>query len=123
MPPKALMHPWENTKSPWVRIHLDLVGPYLGKVFLVVDSYSKWLDAVPMSNTKTTLLVESLRHSFTTHGLSFVIVTDNGPSFTSNKFKTFVQKNRIKHIFTAPYQTTSNGMIHSNIQKCNQKDY
>ena len=79
-------------KIPWVRIHLDLVGPYLGKKFLVVDSYSKWLDAVPMSNTKTTLLVQCIRHSFATHGLSFVIVTDNGFSFTSNKFKTFVQK-------------------------------
>ena len=86
-------------KIPWVRIHLDLVGPYLGKKFLVVDSYWKWLDAVPMSNTKTTLLVQCIRHSFATHGLSFVIVTDNGFSFTSNKFKTFVQKKQNKTYF------------------------
>ena len=100
MPSKAFMHPWENAKSPWVRIHLDFAGPYLGKMLLVlVDSYSKWLDVIPMPNTKTTSLVECLRYSFVTRGLPFVIVTDNGPSFISNEFKTFVQKNGIKHIF------------------------
>ena len=50
-----------------------------------------------MSNTKTTSLVECSGHSSATHGLPFVVVTDNGPSFISNKFKLFVQKNEIKH--------------------------
>ena len=31
MPSKALMYPWENSKSLWVRIHLDYTGPYLEK--------------------------------------------------------------------------------------------
>ena len=111
MSSKVLMHPWENSKSPWVRIHLDYLGPYLEKMILVfVDSYSKWVDVIPMSNTKTTFLLECLRYSFATHGLPFVIVTDNGTSFISNKFKTFVQKNGIKHVFTAPYYPSSNGM-------------
>ena len=111
------MHPWENAKSPWLRVHLDFAGPYLGKMFLVlVDSYSKWLDVTPMSNTKTTLLVECLRHSFVTHGLPFAIVTDNRPSFTSNEFKAFVQKNGIKHIFTAPCHPSSNGMAEPPVQ-------
>ena len=42
MPSKALMQPGKNARSPLVRIHLDLAGPYLGKMFLVlVDSCSK----------------------------------------------------------------------------------
>ena len=53
MPSKALIHPWENAKFPWVRIHLDFAEPYLGKMFLVlVDSYSKSLDVIPMSNIR-----------------------------------------------------------------------
>ena len=101
----ALIHPWDHTKSPWVTIHLDFVRPFLGKMFLfLVDSYSKWFDVIPVSNTNTASLVEYLRQSFATHGfLPFVILTDNGPSFKTNEFKTFVQKNGIKHIFTAPY--------------------
>lgn len=99
----ALIHPWDHTKSPWVTIHLDFVRPSLGKMFLfLVDSYSS---VIPVSNTNTTSLVECLRQSFATHGfLPFVILTDNRPSFKTNEFKTFVQKNGIKHIFTAPYR-------------------
>ena len=91
----ALIHPWDHTKSPWVTIHLDFVRPFLGKIFLfLVDSYSKWFDVILVSNTNTTSLVECLRQSFATHGfLPFVILTDNGPSFKTNEFKTFVQKN------------------------------
>ena len=58
---KALMHPWENAKSPWVRIHEGFAETYIGKMFIVlVDSYSKWFYVIPMSNANTTLLVEFL---------------------------------------------------------------
>ena len=97
------MHPFKSTKSSWVGIHLDFPGPYKKMFLLLLDSYSKWLDVIPMSNTKTTSTIECLRQSFATHSWPFVKVTTNGPSFISNKFKTFVQKNGIKHIFRAPY--------------------
>ena len=40
--------------------------------------------------------------------------------FISNELKTFVQKNGVKHIFTAPYQPSSNGMAERSFQvlKC-----
>ena len=74
--------------------------------------------------TKTTLLVECIRHCFATHGLPFVIVTNHGPSFIRNKFKTLIQKNGIKHIFTAPYHPSLNSMDGTicSVQKCNKKD-
>ena len=33
---KALIHPWDNTKTPWVRIHQIFARPYLGNMFLVL---------------------------------------------------------------------------------------
>ena len=48
MPTKATLHHWENITQPWTRLHIDIAGPFLGKVFfLIVDSYSKWIDAFP----------------------------------------------------------------------------
>ena len=45
MPSKAPMHPWENSQKPWMRIHLDFAGPYLGNMFLIIsDSYSNNCD-------------------------------------------------------------------------------
>ena len=57
-----------------------------------------------------------MRQSFPTHGLPFIIVTGNGPSFTSNEFKLFNEKNGIKHIFSAPYHPSSNGMAERSVQ-------
>ena len=38
----ALVYPWERTNNPWVRLHIDYLGPFMGKMFLViVDSCSK----------------------------------------------------------------------------------
>ena len=42
MPASVPIHHWERTTKPWVRIHIDFEGPYLGKMFLVLtDTYSK----------------------------------------------------------------------------------
>ncbi|KAG5865080.1 hypothetical protein JTB14_038365 [Gonioctena quinquepunctata] len=30
MPPKAVLHPWEETREPWTRLHIDFAGPTQG---------------------------------------------------------------------------------------------
>ena len=48
-PPKTTLHPWEFPKRPWHRLHVDFAGPIRGTTyFLVIDSYSKWLEIIPM---------------------------------------------------------------------------
>ena len=45
-----------------------------------------------MSDIKTVTVIDALRTSFATHGLSYIIVSDNGPSFTSKELETFFIK-------------------------------
>lgn len=40
----ALTHPQENTTPQWVRMHLDFAGPFMAKIFLILDSYAKWIE-------------------------------------------------------------------------------
>ena len=41
-PEVAPLHPWEWPQRPWTRIHIDYVGTFLRKMFLVsIDAYSK----------------------------------------------------------------------------------
>ena len=58
----------------------------------MMDASSKWLDAHIMSSMSSEKTIETLRSVFATHGLLQMIVTDNGPSFTSNEFREFTQK-------------------------------
>ena len=75
---KVPIHPWKSSQTPLMGIHLDFIGPYLEKIFLIIsDSYSKWLDIMPMNSVNTTSLTQCLKQSFSTHGLPFIILSNN----------------------------------------------
>jgi hypothetical protein len=79
MPPKTPLHQWEPPSGPWERIHIDHVGPILGKMYLVmIDAYSKWFELHIVKSTSSEETVKTLRMIFATHGLSTRLVSDNG---------------------------------------------
>jgi hypothetical protein len=109
-PASAPSHPWETPTEPWKRIHMDFAGPFLSKMFLiVVDAYSKWLEVAVMNEATSISTTNKLRQMFATHGIPQVTVSDNGPAFVGDDFKQFIQKNGIKHVYSAPYHPASNG--------------
>ena len=109
-PPAVTLHPWVWPSGPWDRIHVDFAGPFMNSMFLiVVDAYSKWVEVVPMSVTSTSKTIEVLREMLARYGLPRVLVSDNGPQFTSQEFDKWIQSNGIKHLRGAPYHPQSNG--------------
>ena len=59
MPASAPVHSWERTNNPWERLHTDYLGPFMGKMFLViVDSYSKWVEVFPVSNSASQTTID-----------------------------------------------------------------
>ena len=73
-----------------------------------------------MSSITTAKTIEKLRTLFANHGLPNKIVTDNGPSFTSEEFKFFMEKNGIKHVTSAAYHPSSNGLAERAVQTVKQ---
>ena len=60
-PQPAPLHPWEWPDRPWVRLHIDYAGPYLGNWFLiVVDAHSKWLEVKIVNSATTTSTIDHL---------------------------------------------------------------
>lgn len=120
-PSKAPVHPWEFTKNPWSRLHIDFAGPFRGKVFLlVVDSHSKWLEVSLMDSMSTAAVLKELRAMFARYGIPEVLVSDNGTAFTSAEFAEFTTKNQIRHITVAPYHPSSNGQVERMVQETKQ---
>ena len=117
LPPNVPLHPWSFPVKPWSRLHLDFAGPFQKRMFLIlIDAYSKWLEVIPMGSITTQATIETLKTIFCTHGLPEVIVTDNGPSFTSIQFREFSKQNGIRHIRSAPYHPESNGLAERAVQ-------
>lgn len=116
-PPKAELHPWEWPSHPWHRLHVDYAGPVQGKYFLVVvDAHSKWVEIFPTNGPSTSETIKNLRHCFCQFGFPVTVVSDNGPCFTSQDFKTFLTMNGVRHVTTSVYKPASNGLAERMVQ-------
>lgn len=110
--PPSITHHWEPAELPWQRVHLDFAGPVDGHMFLLaIDAHSKWPEVFPMKSTTASATITILRSLFARQGLPVVIVSDNGPQFTSEEFNQFLKRNGVKHVTSAPYHPQSNGQV------------
>ena len=110
-PAKSPLQNWDWPLEPWKRIHVDFAGPFMNKMFLIViDAHSKWLDVKIMNTITAADTIIELKEIFGTHGLPDQIVSDNGPSFTSEQFKLFCVSNCIEHITCSPWHPSGNGL-------------
>lgn len=77
VPPKAKLHNWNIPDKPWIRVQADFFGPIGNKMYLIViDSYSKFMEVVPMfNNTTSTATIKQLRKIFARYGLPLYFVT------------------------------------------------
>ncbi|UYV82662.1 K02A2.6-like [Cordylochernes scorpioides] len=109
MPP-ATISEWTWPEKPWHRLHLDLAGPFMGRMFLVlVDAYSKRIEIFIKDITSKTI-INHLREIFARFGLPEFVVIDNGRQFVSDEFEKFTKMNGIRHTKTSPYNPSTNGL-------------
>ena len=117
LPASSTLHPWDWPDRPWVRLHADYAGPIDGKmVLVVVDAHSKWVEAFVVSSGTSSATIERLRSVFARFGLPEILVTDNGSAFTSAEFETFMKRNGIRHLRSAPYHPATNGLAERTVQ-------
>ena len=77
VPAKVPIHSWEKATAPWMRIHIDFVGPFLGRMFLIIyNSFLKWIDAIPMRTITSSAVINPLRYTFSVHEIPYFIVID-----------------------------------------------
>ncbi|KAI4887000.1 hypothetical protein NFI96_027939, partial [Prochilodus magdalenae] len=113
------LHPWPWPTSPWQRIHIDFAGPFEGRMFfIIVDAHSKWPEVILMDSTSSARTIEVLRGLFSHYGVPEVLVSDNGPQFTSEEFTHFLTSNGITHKRSAPFHPATNGLAERFVQTC-----
>ncbi|KII68777.1 Pro-Pol polyprotein [Thelohanellus kitauei] len=110
--PDTPLYCWNVPDQPWERLHIDFTGPFDQRFwFVIVDSFSKWLEVHPVDSANTSNVIRLLDSTFSRFGVPSTVVSDNGSCFTSDEFRRFCRKFQIKHILTTPYHSRSNGAV------------
>ena len=85
-------------------------------LLIIVDAHSNWIDVHITNSSTVSVTIPKLLITFSTHGLTRTIVSENGLCFTSSEFEQFVKCNGIRHLKTAPYHPASNGLTERAVQ-------
>jgi hypothetical protein len=73
-------------KKPWERMHIDFMEFRGHKIFILVDSYLKWIKAWERSRSDATAVIDQLDNFIGTFGAPNIILSDTGPPFNSALF-------------------------------------
>ena len=75
-----------------------------GAIYLVVvDYYSRWLEIKKLSGQTSESVIAHLKSIFACHGIPVVLMSDNGPQFSSGVFRAFTAEYGILHVTSSPY--------------------
>lgn len=64
-----------------------------------------------MNNTNAKEVIMTLKSMFARHGISMIVMSDSGPPFSSNEFKSFLIDWDITYQSSSPYYPQSNGLV------------
>ena len=83
---------------------------------ILIDTHSKWIEAAATSSTSPACVIKELQSSFARFESPEMTITDIATCFTSAEFKEFLERNGVKHVTSAPYHPSSNGLAERAIQ-------
>ena len=114
--PKEPLIRTELAERPWSKISVDLFH-YQGHTYLLsIDRYSSWPEVTKLDNVSSENTISYLKSQFSRYGIPDELYSDNGPQFTSEKFKKFRKNYGFKHVTSSPRYPQSNGLAERGVQ-------
>jgi len=117
--PRQQQQPLQQPETPskaWSRVSADIMTVD-GKQYLVtVDNLSGYLEIDLLRAQTSWEVILKLRMIFARFGPPEVLITDNGPQFTSAQFAAFAQSWRFQHRTSSPHYPRSNGQAEAAVK-------
>ena len=76
---------------------------------VVVDHYSDYIDMEELPSMSSNALIKFLKWNVSTHGVPSMLITDNGPNYSSREFAGLAHKYEFRHVTRSPHYPKSNG--------------
>lgn len=94
---------------PWQKVSSDLFQLNGAQYIVVVDYFSRYPEVIKLSTTTSHQIIEVLKKIFSRHGIPEIVVSDNGPQYSSREFCEFAESYAFTHVTSSPHYAQSNG--------------
>jgi transposase InsO family protein len=101
---------------PWQRIALDLCEHNKQNYLIISDYYSRYIEILHMKTTTSAHVSLKLKAICARYGIPDVVVSDNGPQFTSTEFQDLARELDFEHVTSSPHNAQGNGHAERAVQ-------
>ena len=85
---------------------------YGGRTYLItVDYYSRWVEIKLLTTQTAKSVITAAKELFATHGIPDIVISDNGPCFSTVPFQEFAAKYGFLHTTSSPRYPRANGEV------------
>ena len=106
----------EVPPHPWHTLGSDLFYFQRIDFLVVVDYFSKYLIVRKIPSSTSSAVIKELGMIFSEFGNPLVFRSDNGPCYSSQEFKFFMQNWLVEHRTSSPHYPQSNGLAESMVK-------
>ncbi|XP_056132704.1 prolactin-like [Lampris incognitus] len=110
------MLPHPIPERPWQVIVTDLFKWNNTDYTVAVDYYSRYFEVEKIANLTSPTVIWKLKAMFARFGIPQCVVSDNGPCYSSQDFKSFAQAWDFEHVTSSPLYPQSNGLADKTVQ-------
>ena len=106
-----------SAKQPFELVSIDICGPLPMTtnenryIVSMIDKFSRFCMLIPVKDVKSSTIINAYERWITLFGPPRAILSDNGPQFISNVFKSYNKELKIKQRFSTPFYPESNGQV------------
>ena len=111
----------EVPPHPWHTLGSDLFYFQRIDFLVVVDYFSKYLIVRKIPSSTSSAVIKELGMIFSEFGNPLVFRSDNGPCYSSQEFKFFMQNWLVEHRTSSPHYPQSNGLAESMVKVLNDR--
>ena len=101
---------------PWAKVGADLFTFQDREYLVTVDYYSDFFEVDRLESTTPEEVIYQWKKHFARHGISDLLVTDNGSQFSATTFQKFTRTWDFSHRTSSPAYPKSNGKVENAVK-------
>ena len=87
---------------PWQKVATGLFEWKQSTFLLIVDYYSRFIEIARLKRPTTEEIVTHIKSIFARHSIPEMVISDNGPQYTSDLYSSFARKCQFSHVTSSP---------------------